>query len=613
MAPRARPTVPPRRSTRSAAVLTVLTLLASVACIEHEPSRPGEDQVRLAIPIAVNAVATEILVDVSYARSQGPPISLLAARFAAGTGSHDFPLSVAIAPCLADPDRSSDDGSCPLLLTLALHDETGATMDSMVVGPLRARAGEAVQTLPVTLSTSSSLVVESGDNQVGWVSQRVVMPVVVRLLDRDGTPLPGRPLRVVAQLDGSTMPVTSDPARTGPDGRALVSYTLTGASGTQLFEVLAGTATTPAVVTTTAVPVSAGTVSPGGVATCAARASGSFCLGSNIGRALGNPAIAIDTFVTVPVSVATSETFVAVTSPISNNISSAAFCGLNAAGRTFCWGANDQGQLGVPPGTGVPCQILNFSPSSCLPAPTEIATGQVLRLIRMGGGNSNYAIRVCGVTQDGDLLCWGENPTGAIGDGTTALRPTPVAVGAGTKWISVSTGHGTTCGVEATGRVQCWGEGTLGQLGDGSATPTRLTPAPILSTERFQDVGVGQGLACGLTVFGQVHCWGREPADTTAGHLPHDVSGGLVMVRLSVALSGACGLTDLGEVWCRGSGNLLGNGSSVPSAAFVRVALPGTAIEVSAGVIDACAVLANQDVYCWGQRAGPRPTRVAFP
>jgi alpha-tubulin suppressor-like RCC1 family protein len=76
---------------------------------------------------------------------------------------------------------------------------------------------------------------------------------------------------------------------------------------------------------------------------------------------------------------------------------------------TFCWGSNDQGQLG----DGTTSQHLT---------PVGVVGGLHFRQVSAGGDHS------CGVTTENRAFCWGNNQGGQLGDGTTTNRLTPIAV-----------------------------------------------------------------------------------------------------------------------------------------------------------------------------------------
>ncbi len=90
----------------------------------------------------------------------------------------------------------------------------------------------------------------------------------------------------------------------------------------------------------------------------------------------------------------------------------------------------------------------------------------------------------CALTNIGAVLCWGDNPSGQLGDGTTVNRATPATVSglnAGVAFITAGRAH--TCALISSGAVQCWGSNDSGELGDGTSTPrTTLVDVPGLSS-----------------------------------------------------------------------------------------------------------------------------------
>jgi len=66
-----------------------------------------------------------------------------------------------------------------------------------------------------------------------------------------------------------------------------------------------------------------------------------------------------------------------------------------------------------------------------------------------------------------------------VGDGTTVDRLLPTPISGGHAVSSIRVGYDHACGVTVTGEVYCWGGNGSGQLGDGSAArsllPVRVT------------------------------------------------------------------------------------------------------------------------------------------
>lgn len=89
----------------------------------------------------------------------------------------------------------------------------------------------------------------------------------------------------------------------------------------------------------------------------------------------------------------------------------------------------------------------------------------------------------CGLDPQGFAFCWGENPFGELGNGTSGstLRD-PVAVSGGLTFTKLAAGLYHTCGLTTDARVFCWGSNYFGQLGTPNALPPRPNALPVQVT-----------------------------------------------------------------------------------------------------------------------------------
>jgi hypothetical protein len=85
-------------------------------------------------------------------------------------------------------------------------------------------------------------------------------------------------------------------------------------------------------------------------------------------------------------------------------------CGLTSTGVAYCWGANDDGQLGD--GTEDTDRL------------TPVLVNTALRFSEIHIDLK----QTCGLTTAGAAYCWGHNGNGELGDGTTTNSLTPVQV-----------------------------------------------------------------------------------------------------------------------------------------------------------------------------------------
>ncbi len=68
------------------------------------------------------------------------------------------------------------------------------------------------------------------------------------------------------------------------------------------------------------------------------------------------------------------------------------------------------------------------------PLTTSAAAALAFQHVSAGG------LQTCGLTTQNQAYCWGYNVTGALGDGTTTTRLTPVAVVGGLSFRQVDAG-----------------------------------------------------------------------------------------------------------------------------------------------------------------------------
>jgi alpha-tubulin suppressor-like RCC1 family protein len=282
-------------------------------------------------------------------------------------------------------------------------------------------------------------------------------------------------------------------------------------------------------------------------------------------------------------------------------------CALLDDGAVRCWGGNEHGQLGdgTTQDSAVPVTVQ-------LPGPAQAVVAGF--------------VHSCAVlAQDGSVYCWGDNTTGALGDGTNAQRSTParvqglpgpaslVAAGGGETGGAAANYYGHTCAV-SSGGVWCWGSDDSGQLGDGASAPFpvgRTSPVPVSDLKAAPTaLAVGDRHTCAI-VSGAVWCWGAGGSWQLGNGGQTDLSRPVQAQGLqqgATALAAGAGHTCAvvsGVVQCWGanaSGQAAGGDNAQVSVQRpAPVALPGSApVALAAGDRHTCAVGAGGEVVCFG-------------
>jgi alpha-tubulin suppressor-like RCC1 family protein len=272
-------------------------------------------------------------------------------------------------------------------------------------------------------------------------------------------------------------------------------------------------------------------------------------------------------------------------------------------------------------------------------------TKLVATAVAAGWGHS------CALINDGTIRCWGNNTTGALGNGdksvdgnTIVISNFAVQVSGVTEAVSITTGGYHTCALLRSGQLQCWGKNEFGQLGDGrgGANVHSTIPANVINPDgtplsNVLSVVGGTDHTCALLSDNTVKCWGNNQwnelglgpsstAMTSKTPVPVVTASGSPlsgMTTLAATHDHTCATqsstaTSPGPVYCWGynSDGQLGTGNTQSTAVAVKV---GTlqAVAVGAGGDHSCALGISTsgtvfNVQCWGTDslgeigAGPR-------
>ncbi len=244
------------------------------------------------------------------------------------------------------------------------------------------------------------------------------------------------------------------------------------------------------------------------------------------------------------------------------------------------WGVCARTELGT-----VECIDLDYNQPHSIPAPYVVAGIGDASQITVGPGHA------CAVRASGQLVCWGNNELGQLGNGSFEASATPTPVGLGpVRWASA--GEFNVCALTDDG-VFCWGRGAFGALGDGVSYPSEQVAPPeqTCQPQPVQVVGLtaptklsaGLNAACVVDgPAGAVACWGDAPwlAEVTAADGINDVFVGYD--------SECCVLHQDRSLSCWGHGAF----GAIPGLSDIEA--------VTGGWSHTCALDDSGEVRCWG-------------
>ncbi|MEM7604399.1 MAG: hypothetical protein AAF411_03510 [Myxococcota bacterium] len=254
----------------------------------------------------------------------------------------------------------------------------------------------------------------------------------------------------------------------------------------------------------TRVPTGAGDVDEAGLGDdfgCVRKGGEVFCFGRDNVRQLGRATAGDDGAMGAPVDGIADALELDLGGQVTGSTSLSFACVRRATGAVACWGNDVRGQLG------------DGSPGDASGAASDVVGLSGVLQLSTGVRHACAIVQGAGPDGQGFVRCWGDNRVGQCAQ-TPSASPLPVTTvaDAANDFVEVAAYDLHTCARRVGGEVLCWGSNINGRLGNGSAVDS-ATPVRVSGLTGATALGTGNGAAstCAITGSGggaEAFCWG---------------------------------------------------------------------------------------------------------
>lgn len=195
------------------------------------------------------------------------------------------------------------------------------------------------------------------------------------------------------------------------------------------------------------------------------------------------------------------------------SVGTAAACAVTESGAVYCWGRNEQGELGQEIAGNCDGKTCVSSPKKVegLPAVAEVSVG------------SNAT---CARSVASEVYCWGKTSDGVVPQGgANPWEPRKVEALPPVRALSLPADGGHACAIaKESDALWCWGNNRNGATGQPIVPAPSIQPVPMMiggARQRVAEVVTLASSTCIRTQESRVYCWGYAgygvPTDATTG------------------------------------------------------------------------------------------------
>jgi alpha-tubulin suppressor-like RCC1 family protein len=211
---------------------------------------------------------------------------------------------------------------------------------------------------------------------------------------------------------------------------------------------------------------------------------------------------------------------------------------------------------------------------------------------------------------DGTLWGWGRNNNGALGDNTTANKPSPVqTIAGGTNWKQVAGGLWHSALIKTDGTMWVCGYNDYGQLGTNNTTTYSSPIQTVVGGNSWKKVACGRKYTVAIKTDGTLWSCGYntngELGDGTRTHKSspiQTVAGGNNWVSVSSFNNHTAAIKSNGTLWLwgRNLGQLGDNTNNSSSSPIQTVSGGSNWVQVACGGNHTAAVKTDGTLWMWG-------------
>jgi alpha-tubulin suppressor-like RCC1 family protein len=240
--------------------------------------------------------------------------------------------------------------------------------------------------------------------------------------------------------------------------------------------------------------------------------------------------------------------------------------------------------------------------------------------VQVGSGTDwstiSHSYASAGIKSNGTLWLWGAANYGQLGNSNIVYRSSPVQVGALTNWSKVFVGN-TIIATKMDGTLWAWGRGNVGQIGNNTRV-NRSSPVQVGTDTNWSQASTAFSIVSAIKTDGTLWTWGN----VNTGQSGLNISGAIYrsspvqvgtdtnwsMIKFQGYATALAIKTD-GTLWSWGRGLLgdTGLNNRIDRSSPVQVGSGTTWSQISSmGGGAAAAIKTDGTLWTWGQNSNGR-------